>query len=390
VDFFFEIRCEETYLVMMVSKRQKKIARVPDLKLIAPVPDLKLIAPVPDFDLVETICILSEGEKSLFDGLFGLSIVSVCRALHKLVKSGHLKLKGVVLAFPVPTGTGIYKNKMSQMQVAYENHKKDYTEAYTLVGVRATQPEQRKMKPLFHDVVCKVLEAHAGTIEMLSLTLTMPPNREVFRTFLKIVSSCTNVTDLDMDVQGLIGHDLCTVDLAFEVEAVVKNMQKMKNLSWTGFFKRTNSEVLVKQLPPSVESLRLTGNISPAMGTKIGYAMMFHFLVNGLPNLENVDLTGYVEQDNSLSLNAHLLSRLCDFNSVVKRVILPAEWTPQFKASIFVAVGALCLHADRLARTRGERLTIVISNTDAMTRVAHVQYLRGLVCQRRTTNVVVE
>jgi hypothetical protein len=246
------------------------------------------------------------------------------------------------------------------------------------------------MKPLFHDVVCKVLEAHAGTIEMLSLTLTMPPNREVFRTFLKIVSSCTNVTDLDMDVQGLIGHDLCTVDLAFEVEAVVKNMQKMKNLSWTGFFKRTNSEVLVKQLPPSVESLRLAGNISPAMGTKIRYAMLGQFLTNRLPNLKEVDLTGYIEHDNSLGQTANLVTRLFDYHSVVKRVILPAEWTPQFKACIFIAVGALCLHADRMMRTRGERLTIVISNTDAMTRVAHMQYLRGLVGQRRTTNVVVE
>jgi hypothetical protein len=385
---------------MMVSKRQIDDVEeteekcVPESKRqnkITPVPDLKLIAVVPVFDLVHTISILSEGRTSQFDGLFCLSIVFVCTALHKLVKSGHLKLKGVVLVFPVPTGTGIYTNKMSQMQEAYDKHNKDYTEAYTLVGVRATQPEFRKMKPLFHDVVCKVLEAHAGTIEMLSLRLTMPQNREVFRTFLKIVSTCTNVTDMDMDVRGLIGNDSCTVDLAWEVEAVVKNMQKMKNLSWTGFFDKIEStEVLVKQLPPSVESLRLAGNISPAMGTNMRYAMMWKFIANGLPNLKKVDLAGYREQDNSLGQSANLVHKLFDIDSIVERVILPAQWTSRFEACVFDSVGAICRHADRLALTPGKRLTIVISNADARTRLAHVQCVRDFVDQRGTTNVVVE
>ena len=130
--------------------------------------------------------------------------------------------------------------------------------------------------------------------------------------------------------------------------------------------------------------------MSQAMGTKIRYAMLGQFLTNGLPNLKEVDLTGYVEHDNSLGQTANLVTRLFDHHSVVKRVIFPAELTPQFKACMFAAVGALCRHADRLADTRGERLTIVISNTDVEMRVAQVQYIRGLVDQRLTTNVVVD
>lgn len=358
---------------MMVSKRQKKLARVLD------------------FEFVEIICMLSEGPTSSFDGVFCLSVVFVCTALHKLVKSGHLKLKGVVIVFPVPTGTATYRTEMSQMHEAYEKHKKDYTKAYTVAGVRATQPEFRRIKLLFHEAVCKVLEAHAGTMEMLILTLTMPENLEVLRTFLKIVSRCTSVTDMDMDVRGLVHHDSCTVDLVFEVEAVVKDMQKMKNLSWTGFFDKIEStEVLVKQLPPSVESLRLAGNISPAMGTNMRYAMMWKFLANGLPNLKKVDLAGYREQDKSLGQSANLVHKLFDDNSIVERVILPAKWTSRFEACVFDSVGALCGHADRLARTRGKRLTIVISNTDVEMRVAQVQCVRDLVDQHGTTNVVVE
>ena len=48
--------------------------------------------------------------------------------------------------------------------------------------------------------------AHARTVEVLSLTLTMPAKLEVLHTFLGIVSSCTSVTDMRMDMRNLIGH----------------------------------------------------------------------------------------------------------------------------------------------------------------------------------------
>jgi hypothetical protein len=319
--------------------------------------------------------------------------VLVSKALHELVKCGHLKLKGVVIVFPVQTANTIYAVEISKMHKAYDKHKTDYAKAYTVVSVKATAPKGRSVISLFYKVVCEVLEAHTGTVEVLSLTLRMPLKLDVLRTFLGIVSSCTSVTDMRMDMRGLLGHGWCTVDLARSVEAVVTKMQNLENLSWTGFLyekevHHADDKSLLYMIPSSLVSLRLAGKISFYMGRKNRFALMEMFGHNKLPNLRVVDLNAYREDDASRDYSAFLLQRLCDENSIVERVILPAQWTYRFKVWGHLSIISLCQHANRMRLSNGG-LTIVFSNTDASTSQAQQQYVTDIL-HYAGSNIVVE
>ena len=323
--------------------------------------------------------ILCQGKESPFDGVFCVSGVIVCKALQKLFLSGRLKFD-MVIVFPVP---GLnYKDRLLQMQSAYDKYNIKYANGYTVVGIRATAPNRVRLTSLFYQVVGNMLRAHVGTVEALSLTLAMPLKLAGLHTFLRIVSSCTSVTDMHMDVRDLIGHDSCTVDVARKVETVVANMKKLLSLSWTGFFfelktyeanDEANDEFLLYMIPSSLVSLRLAGTISSFTGKNNRFVLMDMFRNNKLPNLRVVDLNAYREDEVSLDSSAHLLQRLCDKNSIVERIILPAQWTSTLQVSRYLSVAALCGHAKHLMLSN-KRLTIVISNTDASTSQAQQQW----------------
>jgi hypothetical protein len=351
---------------------------------------------------VHILSILCQVKASPFDGLFPALVLLGCKTLREIVLDGRLKLRAVVLVFPTiaPYYDELgqhYDQEMRDMQLAIKAYKKRYAKVYSVVGVKAAAPTDEAASTRFYRVLSKVLGAHAGTVEVLCLTLTFATRVAVLYKFLDVVRSCENVTNLKMDMTGIISNRLCTQFLARQVESVVQDMQKLLHLSWTGFFYERvmhqtewtpERTLLLHILPESIVSLRLAGQVSYDMNQKNRHALLHKFGHNELQNLVVVDLNAYRHDDHSFT-SLHLYTRLSDVNSNVARVILPAEWTSNFKVMGDVSIESMLSQGKELLGT-GKRFTVVVSNTNAVEREAQVRYITDIMHAQDKPNVSVE
>jgi hypothetical protein len=343
---------------------------------------------------------LCEKDNAFFNGILPTSVALGCKVLRELVHSGRLKCKSVLLVFPAVTERNsafTYNKRLLHMQHAYRQCTGRFPWAYTVVGVTACAPRHRGVSSLFYDVMRKMLRRHVGTVSVLRLTLSRPSQVKALHAFLEVLSTCTNTLDLQMDVRKLVMHASCDECLARKVEAVVCEMKKLRRLSWSGFFEEddvlyiSDQEVLVGQLPNSIEELRMAGTMTQAMTEANKNAFLFKFEQNTLQNLKLVDLYNYEHKAGDHVNQGHVHTALAHENSRVDRLILSKDWMQENRIAWGDSIVAVCRQGMWLSAADSDKVfTVVILQPDAADSAMQVAFVEGAVRARKLGNVAVE
>jgi len=353
------------------------------------------------FDLIHVIGFFDGGKTSPFDvirRLLGNELILSNDTLRGYVVSGILTLNRITLEIGdlgLNATNGMYDEMFKRINASKAARRaSERLRVESVGGITATTPSRLVDRKVWFRKMREQLLEHARTITSLKLTLRMPHETQVLPWFFYAIQTCRGVTELDMHVEGIVGHEACDGALVYRLEATVKGMPCLKDVTWIGQhylpIPLTRDDGLLANLAPTIESVTLAGQrISITMDKSYARILTARFADGTLQNLVNFNLSGYVATATAATAGLHLCGVFAHESSNVQKLTLPAEWGDEFET--FLEASVLTVAARGEAMLCADRpFTLVVCHPDDGEAAEQVLYLVNLLRNNNKTNVVVE